>query len=551
MNPQVVVVGLDAATMLLIEQYVAEGRLPNIAKMMSNGGKGLLLSTPNVHSASAWTSIITGKNPGKHGLYVFSERDFATNEQVIYTGRDRKCESIFAMLAHAGKTAGMINVPMTYPAESAQGSFMISGLDAPLFDENAFSPVELRTEVMKRFPGYAPTPPKLPEVMAKGRLDEAIELWTELAVLRTEAAKYLMELYRPDFFMVVYTCTDWAQHYFWKYIEPRHPEYDEREARRYGGTIRYFYELMDEQIGELRAVAGEDANFIIVSDHGMGCHTQGSFHMVEYLQSCGLLTLKESRVPSADVGTLGALKQGVRRTLSAVLPGGVKRAIKGMVGEVNIPIAQKNSFYERIVWEKTIAYTEYGRNIVNINLKGRNKYGIVEPKDYEKVCDEVTNLLLQWKEVETGRPIVSEVRKRSQVYTGQYVSHASDLYVVWNPDVILKRPVPEAIRRKGFWWNGAHRPHGVIICDGPKIRPGSTVQNAVVYDIVPTVLLLLAIVPPSDLDGRVLQELLKEEALEQLAVSIQSSYENTAGRYSFSELEEREVAEKLRGLGYL
>src|SRR5689334_5506300 len=149
MGPKVVIVGLDAATLTLIEQFVREGALPNMKRMMERGAKGLLLSTPNSHSASSWTSIITGKNPGKHGLFVFSDRAFETNEQAIFTGADRKCETVYKLLARAGKKAGMLNVPMTYPSESAPGSFMISGLDAPVFDERAFSPKELRADFSK------------------------------------------------------------------------------------------------------------------------------------------------------------------------------------------------------------------------------------------------------------------------------------------------------------------------------------------------------------------------------------------------------------------
>lgn len=551
MNPQVIVVGLDAATMSVIERCIAEGGLPNIARMMRSGGSGLLLSTPNMHSASSWSSIITGRNPGQHGLYVFSDRDFATNEQVIYTGRDRKCESIFGILARAGKTSGMMNVPMTYPAESAPGSFMISGLDAPVFDEKAFSPASLREE-MKRFADYTPTPPELPKVMAAGDLDAAIDLWVRLTRTRTDAAKYLIDTYRPDFFMVVYTCTDWVQHYFWKYTDTRHPEYDSREAARYRGTIRSFYEMMDAHIGELRAVCGDEANMIIVSDHGMGCHTQASFHVVEYLQQCGLMELKPAEPQQPDSQVLGDLREGAKQIAKAILPESMKKAIRGMVGDTAAPIAQKNRFYNRVVWERTVAYTEHGRNVININLKGRNKHGIVDPADYDKVCAQVIDALQKWRDPDTGLPVVQKITRREDMYKGEHTAHASDMYVFWNPDVVLQRAVPDTIRQKRFWWNGAHRPHGVIFCEGPKIRAASTTTNAIVYDIVPTVLQLLGVEQPAGLDGRVLDELLTERAAVALAGATLSELPVAASSdLEVSEDDEQEVAEKLRGLGYL
>jgi predicted AlkP superfamily phosphohydrolase/phosphomutase len=558
MSPKVVIIGLDAATLTLVEKYARDGALPNMQRMMTGGATGLLLSTPNMHSASSWTSIITGKNPGKHGLFVFSDRTFATNQQAIFTGADRKCESLFRLLARAGLKAGMINVPMTYPAESAPGGFMISGLDAPSFDERAFSPKELRAEFTKLFPGYAPTPPQLPRLMEVQELDAAIDVWIELIRIRTEAAKYLMARYEPEFFMVVYTATDWVQHYFWKYIDARHPEYNEAEAARYSGTIRKFYQVMDGVIGQIQAAAGAEANIIIVSDHGMGCHTQGSFHIVEWLVKSGFLALKpaEASAKAAEPapGFMQEIERGARQVAKSLLPASMRETIKSIVGEKSAPIASKDRFYGRVLWEQTTAYSEHGRNVININLKGRNKFGIVDPADYDRVCDELIAKIREWRDPDTGLPVVKAVKKRAEMYDGPYKDQASDMYVHWNPDVVLQRPVPDAILKKKFWWNGTHRPQGVIICEGPQIKSAVKTADACVYDIVPTVLNLLGIAKPEDLDGRVLNEILSEQA------SPASEYveiEKAAGSNAndsvteLSEDEERDVAEKLRGLGYL
>lgn len=558
MKPRVVIVGLDAATMTLIDKYVAEGVLPNIGRMIKKGAAGELLSTPNMHSASSWTSIITGRNPGKHGLFVFSDRTFATNEQAIFTGADRKCETIFRNLTRAGYTVGMMNVPMTYPAEHAPGSFMISGLDAPVFDERAFSPTSLRNEVLSKFPGYAPTPPELPKLMEAQDLDGAIDTWLKLIRTRTDAAKYLMDKHRPDFFMVVYTATDWVQHYFWKYIEPRHPEYDSAQAARYQGTIKRFYQVMDGVIGELREMAGPQADMIIISDHGMGAHNQGSFHVVEWLEQAGFLALKppvvQAQPEPAAPGRMQELVQSARQVAKGILPASVRETIKTVIGEKSAPIASKDRFYGRIMWEQTRAYSEHGRNVININLKGRNKFGIVEPADYDRVCDELIAKLKEWRDPDTGLPVVRNVKKRAEMYQGPYTDQASDMYVHWNGDAILQRSTPDAIKRKKFWWNGTHRPEGIVICDGPQIGAATQPNNARVYDIVPTVLQLLGAPQPADLDGHPLNEIFTGNAATN-ATAVQTTStpveEVVEGSTELSEEEERDVAEKLRGLGYL
>src|SRR4030095_7320795 len=129
------VIGLDAATMDLIEPWTAAGHLPALSRLMESGASGRLVSTPNMHSASAWTSILTGLNPGRHGLFVFSDRDFATGKQVFFKGGDRTGELISSHLARRGLTSGFINVPMTYPAKHEEGGFMISGLDRTSLSE--------------------------------------------------------------------------------------------------------------------------------------------------------------------------------------------------------------------------------------------------------------------------------------------------------------------------------------------------------------------------------------------------------------------------------
>jgi predicted AlkP superfamily phosphohydrolase/phosphomutase len=433
---------------------------------------------------------------------------------------------------------------------------MISGLDAPVFDERAFTPPGLRAELLARFPDYAPTPPQLATLMEAQDLDGAISVWLKLIDTRTAAAKYLMSRFPTDLFMVVYTSTDWVQHYFWKYIDKRHPEYNEAEAARYHGTIKKFYQVMDDKIGELRAAAGPQANMIIVSDHGMGCHTQGSFHVVEWLVESGFLALKPAQTNAnaaaeSTPGVMQELGRGARQVAKTLLPAAVRETIKSMVGEKAAPIANKDRFYNRIIWPETRAYSEHGRNVININLKGRNKFGVVEPQDYDRVCDELIAKIKEWRDPDTGLPVVKDIKKRAEMYFGPHIEQASDMYVHWNPDVVLQRPAPDAIRKKKFWWNGTHRRHGIIFCEGPQIKPASAPADACVYDIVPTVLRLLGVAAPTDLDGHALAEILQVDDGELRGIDSAADANVDESATELSEDEERDVAEKLRGLGYL
>src|SRR5262245_11943658 len=346
---KILVIGLDAATMDLIEPWVQAGHLPVLAHLMREGASARFVSTPNMHSASAWTSILTGMNPGRHGLFVFSDRDFQTGRQEFFTGGDRHAQIISEHLNSAGLRCGLVNVPMTYPADAARGSFMISGLDAPELNENAFSPRELRAEVLASFPDYRFTPAGLGDLMRSGRTREALDAWTELVRRQTDAAQHLISNHAVDFFMIVYTASDWAGHNLW----------NSREA------LRSIYESLDDAIARLLKLADESTQVYVISDHGMGRHSNASYRLPDLLCERGLMARSSAR------GRGKAALVHAKDVATRILPQSVKEKLKTTVGAERVKrlqAAEKDSFYQSIDWSRTLAYSEPGRHVVNINL---------------------------------------------------------------------------------------------------------------------------------------------------------------------------------------
>ncbi len=117
---RVLVVGLDGGTLDLIEPLIAEGKLPNLAKMMARGVHGKLYSTIPPLSPTAWTSFSTGKNPGKHGIYDFSKRKIGSYDYSPTTSLDDRSETIWGMIGKLGGRSIVVNVPLTYPAEASK-----------------------------------------------------------------------------------------------------------------------------------------------------------------------------------------------------------------------------------------------------------------------------------------------------------------------------------------------------------------------------------------------------------------------------------------------
>ena len=478
---RILVIGLDAATMDLIEPWTAAGHLPALAGLMKEGTSARLLSTPNMHSASAWTSILTGLNPGRHGLFVFSDRDFATGKQVFFKGGDRTGELISSHLSRHGLTSGFLNVPMTYPAHCEPGSFMVSGLDAPSLNERAFSPPELRAELLNRFPDYHFSPQNLGDLMKAGRVDDAIAAWIKLTEIQTDAAEYLLTTRPVDFFMTVYTASDWAGHNLWKYFAGSKDAQPPEAAA--ANPLLEIYRALDRAIARLLNHANNETQVYVISDHGMGPHTGASYHLAAWLEGNGYM------VRTARSSGRNSLISAGRRAARTVLPASVRDKVRAGLGEDRVErlqAAEKDSFYSSIDWERTAAYTEPGRHVININLGGRNAGGSVPQSEYAQVCSRIIDDLSRWTDAR-GNRVVARVARREESYAGPFTERASDLYVYWNPDADLGDP-PDEVRDRGFWWSGDHRPEGILICKGPGLR--STALNALprVYDLVPTMM---------------------------------------------------------------
>jgi predicted AlkP superfamily phosphohydrolase/phosphomutase len=547
MKPKILIIGLDAATMYLIEPWAAAGHLPALEGLMSAGASSRLISTPNMHSASAWTSILTGLNPGRHGLFVFSDRDFATGRQLFFKGGDRAGETIASHLAAQGLSSGLLNVPMTYPAQSHPGSFMVSGLDAPALNEKAFSPVELRTELMARFPNYSFTPTGLGDLMSAGRIEEATRAWIELTETQVAAAEYLLEARPVDLFMTVFTASDWGGHNLWKYQDPSHSEHDKSEAARFGGSLLAIYRKLDEAVARLLDHTDERTQVYVISDHGMGRHSGASYHLAGWLEERGYMA-RGSRLPAR-----ASLISAGRRAAKSLLPVSVKEKIKHGIGAERVKrlqSAEKDSFYSSIDWARTVCYTEPGRHVININLAGRNAYGAVAQSDYAKMCDRIIEDLAGWKD-ERGHSVVERVARRDEAYKGPYAERASDLYVYWNADASFA-DVPREVRERGFWWSGDHRLEGILISKGRGIRKSATLDAPSVYDFAPTVMHLAGLSAPFGLDGRVIEEICDDEFRASNPLRVAASAGQQAGDSAdLNESDEQLIEEKLRGLGYL
>ncbi|MDP3938189.1 MAG: alkaline phosphatase family protein, partial [Deltaproteobacteria bacterium] len=120
--------GLDSMTFTVLDDLVEEGRLPFFERCLREGVRADLISTPNPLTPPAWTSMITGQGPGKHGVYDFmhwSEHEFGPWGRLV-TSNEVRCETLASMADRHGKRAIWLNFPLMFPAPRIKG-FVVPG----------------------------------------------------------------------------------------------------------------------------------------------------------------------------------------------------------------------------------------------------------------------------------------------------------------------------------------------------------------------------------------------------------------------------------------
>src|SRR5687767_14762288 len=150
---RVLIIGLDGATFDVLDPMMASGRMPNLRHLVETGTRGILDSTKPPITPAAWTTFMTGKGPGRHGIVDFEKYDVRTNQLSFNSTYEIREKTIWEILSEKGFRVGSINVPMTYPPRKVNG-FMISGFETPSIEKDFTYPRELKDEILRRWPDY-------------------------------------------------------------------------------------------------------------------------------------------------------------------------------------------------------------------------------------------------------------------------------------------------------------------------------------------------------------------------------------------------------------
>ncbi len=577
MAPKLLVIGVDGGTFDLIQPMMDRGLLPTFTRLMETGSWGTLRSTVPHVSPVAWSSFMTGQNPARHRILDFTYPN-GSGTRVPVNSTRLQGKTLWQILGEAGKNVGVINVPVTFPPPPVNG-FLVSGFPMPVESGQYTHPQSLAGELEKR--GW-----HLNDVATQNSNKNEREAYIAGLYRRQEermqAAMWLMQAREWDLMMIHLFETDRIQHDLlndWV----RWAEGDESEtAVKNAQELERFFQLIDRDIARLMdfvAAQAPDCSIVIMSDHGFG-PTYKTAHVYNFLIETGFMQLKQdpgvqfkkivARVGLTPLSLNRILPDAVRSQLqkdtyvvkykeqkqqgaklTKILSSGLKRIAQGLL------LSQKD-----VDWQRSRAYCAGTSGIVQIfvNLQGREPHGIVPPDAYEMTRNKIIAALREWTDPVDGQPIITQIFRREELYDGPYLEEAADIvallrgdseYIAYSgPGFITTHPVEPD--HKG---RANHKLNGFYFIKDARVQAGHHADEAQIIDLAPTLLYLMGLPVPSNMDGVVMVDCFEQDWLESHPPQTMAVHDDdpnvTEEAMNPTEEDEASMMQMLKALGYV
>ncbi|NOZ63465.1 MAG: nucleotide pyrophosphatase [Caldiserica bacterium] len=300
----------------------------------------------------------------------------------------------------------------------------------------------------------------------EGRLGEqaVLEEYGEVLKENEKMLDYEMKRFREGILFCYFGITDITQHMFYRFLDPHHPLYNEKEARIYRDVIPRVYREMDRILGEVLQRIDKETKVIVLSDHGFSSFRK-SINLNTWLWKEGYLSL-------------------------------------------NAPPQESEEFFQNVNWAYTRAYSLGIGGGIYLNLRGRESLGTVRKEDISSLTEEIKKKIEGLTCPENGEKVVNRVYLKEEVYSGQHLQEAPEIVVGFKKGYRVSwESALGAVRKDVFQdnkkkWSGDH-------CFDSKLVPGILFTNfsiekdkANIVDVIPTVFRLLNIPVTGEMDGK-------------------------------------------------
>ncbi len=547
---KLIMIGLDGGTFKIIDPLIEEGKLPNFKHLIENGTKATLKSTIPPLTAPAWVTLMTGVNPGKHGLFDFRKMGEITYDMPYNPQPTETCalmhsqyyagKTIWDLIGKTGLKMSVIMMPMTYPPWPING-YMLSGYPSPDFKNPSGYPKEWASSLGSLF--------DMPFILRNNE-DILIRECQKLVKRCEEIIIKQLEENECDIYSIVFSSTDFLQHYLWKYHL--------NGKSKYNNAIRDIYIEIDKSVGRiLELVDRNQCSVAVLSDHGFMASPEKYFNTNAWLVKEGYLVVREKSLRNKIFSYF--LKPFKYQKVSIKLRVFIKSYFKYLPKILRKKLAGSYYSTNQFNWpaSKAFRYKVGMAEGIAINLKGRQPAGVVGPEEYENLRSEIIKKLSEFRDTDTGEKVISEIYKREEAYQGKFVDLLPDIVFMLGSQHkggvgIDKNGIIEpALELSESAISGNHDMNGILILSGPKFKKNSNITPVKMVDIFPTVLYDLGIPIPSYSDGRVIKEALNDEFSSVPPKYREGESYEAVKSSDISSGEEEQMKKALRGLGYI
>jgi predicted AlkP superfamily phosphohydrolase/phosphomutase len=548
MRKPVVAIALDSADPAVIENWMDRGYLKNLNQLRQQGIYGRLTNSvehcgTTVETSSTerlWVMFLTGCLPNKTGFWQVEKYDretyTATQDTVKGTYNFKEYLPFYAL--GEDYRVAVFDMPFTKLFNQVNGVQILGwGGHAPHTPSHSL-PAELLPDLISKY-GKNPLLHKDYGHWWDRAYLQRINAGIKTSVARRAAiCRDLLKHNKWDLFLTVFAEPHTAGHDFWHLSQSDHPLYrsQKKEGENKDLMLEAFKDI-DRAVGEILAEVPEDAYVLVFSLHGMGGNATDVLSMMfigevlyrfNFPGKAAIAPGKLGVAPPAIatprrktwVGEVWQLKHDsnpIKRLIRRWLPSKFDKFLDApnpsdLVSPYKLKEQSDSLYWEPLNWYKPLwsqmrafAIPSFSDGHIRINLKGREQNGMVDPSEYDALCDELTEKLYRLKDGRTGECVVKKVvRTRYSATDSRPNLPDADLIVLWEeqPTDVVDSPDFGRIGPITYYRSGGHRPQGFLMAKGEGIAPGSSLSEAESIDLAPTILELMGAKIPEDFDGK-------------------------------------------------
>ena len=487
---RILFIGVDSGDKDLINQWVAEGELPTIARLAEKSLNGEVTNPRAIETGSVWPSFNLGDWPGNHPLYDALRRfDSTKYNYTWFTPSDPIPRPFWKSLSDAGLRCAVIDAPYTFLDPEINGLNVVDYAShvpsrGGAVMNFATQPPEARDEILELV-GPDPTGGILCDDICPETTQDLVEfrdMYMERMRRKAKFTEHFLKKGGWDYFHVVFTDPHCMGHHLWHVNDRSHPKYSAELEATMGEPLKDAYKELDRSIERLVQHVDERTYVFFYCSHGIGPQFTAT-GLLDQLLVCfdsgePFKPPKGLKVKAKEIWE--GLPVGLRKGLRPI-----KNRFEGVVRTNEMAGNRQNRKY----FEVFVSNSTGG---VRLNLKGREAQGIVDRADYDRILDDLEEKLGNVVIRSTGEKLVSSMHRSCDVHPGEHSDDLPDLLVQWNKhadiDVVQSDDIGVVPNRFGLdRRTGDHKPDGMFWVSGPDIKPIRMNRTTNVVDFAATI----------------------------------------------------------------